>query len=234
MDSVTPSPDSARPPILARLHDAPSAQGLTIPFVTLCHRGGRMPVWGALDPADLQLVLSFSLCQVCGHPFGDRVVVLLRPADWLRGIGPEPGLHPECAHYATAACPVLAARVSHYRSRATAARLTRCDDPQCQCAVWKPPVTGSDEDKRAGQPIEAWYAVWIDRDHYRIARHPGDEDTPPMAGVLLRDVPLLAIRKVRDATPDPGARSGERTVLDVLAAVIALDRYATGKGASPL
>ncbi len=67
MDSVVPSPDSVRPPILARLHDAPTDRGLTIPFITLCHRDRRDPIWGAIDPTHLHLVLSYALCQSAGN-----------------------------------------------------------------------------------------------------------------------------------------------------------------------
>ncbi|MFE3000046.1 hypothetical protein ACFXG4_34235 [Nocardia sp. NPDC059246] len=99
MNSAAPSPNSSRPPIPARLHDAPTAQGLAIPFLTLCHRGQTSPVWGAIDPERYALVLSLRLCQVCGerlgsgHGPGQQVVVFVRPQDWVRGVGPEAGLH---------------------------------------------------------------------------------------------------------------------------------------------
>ncbi|MBY8864097.1 hypothetical protein K7711_47105, partial [Nocardia sp. CA2R105] len=64
---------------------------------------------------------------------------------------------------------------------------------------------------------------------------------PSLTGVRMRGVPLLAIRKVRDATRDPGEdESTDRsvpTVLDLLAAQIALDRLttsATGAGREDL
>ncbi|WP_067903714.1 hypothetical protein [Nocardia vaccinii] len=234
MDSVVPASGSARPPILARLHDAPTAGGVTIPFVTLCHRGRRDPIWGAIDPAHLDLVFSFALCQVCGQRLRDRVVVLLRPQDWVLGVAPEPGLHPECAAYAARGCPVLAGRITHYRSRAAAARLTRCDDPACECRVWLPPQTGYPEDRRAGKPIDDWYAVWLDRDDYQIVHHRGDENTPSLTGVRMRGVRLLAIRKVRDATPAPDQDGdtgrGAPTVLDLLAVQVAPDRLSTTTG----
>ncbi|WP_280335040.1 hypothetical protein [Nocardia wallacei] len=228
MDPTVSPQDSARPPILARLHHIPTAQGLTIPFVTLCHRGGRMPVWGALDPENLHAVRLFALCQVCGEPFADRVVVMVRPADWLLGLASEPGLHPECAHYSTLGCPVLAGRMTHYRSRPPASRLTRCGDPQCRCATWKPPAPDGEDELRAGKPMDAWYAVWIDREDYRIVERPADDNGPQLVGVLLRGVPLRAIHKVRDATADPG----KRTMLDALADHLAVRRL-TGRQQEP-
>ncbi|MFB7720171.1 hypothetical protein [Nocardia sp. NPDC056100] len=116
MNSDVPSSNSSRPPIPARLHDKPTAQGLTIPYLTLCHRGRLAPVWGAIDPHRYALVLTLRLCQVCGENLGDgegpgnRVIVFVRPQDWLRGVGPEPGVHPECAAYSIRACPMLVPR----------------------------------------------------------------------------------------------------------------------------
>lgn len=116
MNSAAPSPNSSRPQIPARLHNAPTAQGLAIPHLTLCHRDQTSPVWGAIDPERYALVLSLRLCQVCGEGLGNgagpgqQVVVFVRPQDWVRGVGPEAGLHPECAAYSTRACPMLVPR----------------------------------------------------------------------------------------------------------------------------
>ncbi|MBY8864093.1 hypothetical protein K7711_47080, partial [Nocardia sp. CA2R105] len=63
---------------------------------------------------------------------------------------------------------------------------------------------------------------------------------PSLTGVRMRGVPLLAIRKIRDRTPDPNTDGGTDravpTVLDLLAAQIALDRLtsATGVGREDL
>ncbi|MGF6886714.1 hypothetical protein ABIA39_004512 [Nocardia sp. GAS34] len=235
MNSGVPLSDSPRPPILARLHQAPAAQGLTIPFVTLCHHGRRAPVWGGIDPARLHTVLSLRLCQICGQRLEDRVVVMLRPQDWLRGIAPEPGMHPECAHYSTRSCPVLSGRMSHHRPAATSARMTRCTDPRCDCGLWKPPTAGSDEDVRAGKPIDAWYALWIDGDDYEIVHSPDGDRSLGAAGVRMRGVRVLGIRKVRDATenPDTGIGPATPTVLDFLATQIISEHFARSTRAAP-
>ncbi|MFE9322635.1 hypothetical protein ACFYOW_16825 [Nocardia sp. NPDC006982] len=79
---------------------APTSHGLVVPYITLAHRDRSHPVWGALDPVRRLHALTRKLCQVCGQPlqiygepFGDRVVLYLRPSDYLRGIAVEPGVH---------------------------------------------------------------------------------------------------------------------------------------------
>lgn len=226
MNSEPPSQPS-RPPILARLHDAPTAQGLTIPYLTLRHHGhitlwGHRahvtPVWGAVDPERYALVLALGLCQICGNGLGDRVVVFARPQDWLRGIGPEAGLHPECADYSARGCPMLAGRMPHYRSTAVAARFTPCDNPECGCRLWIRPGVDSEEALRAGQPADAWYALWLNGEDYQIVHHPGDGSASSGFGVQLRGVRVLRIRKIRDAA------APITTVLDLMAAADALSR----------
>lgn len=224
MNSAVPSSNSPRHPIPAHLHDAPTAQGLAIPYLTLCHRGRRSPVWGAIDPERYALVLGLRLCQVCGDELGrgegpgNQVVVFIRPQDWLRGIAPEAGLHPECAVYSTQGCPMLAGRMPTYRSSAVAARITPCDDPECDCRQWTVPGPESDEAQRAGKPADPWYAALIDADDYQIMHLDGDESHPSGYGVRLREVPIRRLRKVHSTA------SSEPTVLDMLAAALDLDR----------
>ncbi|MET8779085.1 hypothetical protein ABZV58_29125 [Nocardia sp. NPDC004654] len=100
----------ARAAIPIRLAAAPSAHGMVVPFVTLAHRDRTRPVWGKLDPTRLRDTLYRKLCQICGDPLTDRVVLYIRPSDYLRGIAVEPGLHPECGLYSKQACPMLFSR----------------------------------------------------------------------------------------------------------------------------
>ncbi|MFE3060913.1 hypothetical protein [Nocardia sp. NPDC059239] len=224
MNSSAPSSNSPRPSIPARLHDAPTAQGLAIPFLTLCHRGRTSPVWGAIDPERYALVLGLRLCQVCGEDLGSghgpsqQVVVFVRPQDWVRGVGPGVEINPECAAYSTRACPMLAGRMPTYRSNAIAARITPCDDPQCDCRQWTPPDSESEESQRAGKPADPWYSMLIDARDYQIVHYRGDESEPSGYGVTLRGIQVLRLRKVR------GTAEHERTVLDVLAAALDLTR----------
>ncbi|WP_433566877.1 hypothetical protein ACQP1O_17815 [Nocardia sp. CA-151230] len=181
-------------------------------------------MWGAIDPGRYAVVLALRLCQVCGEELGDgegpgnRVVVFLRPQDWIRGIAPEPGLHPECAAYSTRGCPMLAGRMTTYRSNAVAARITPCDDPECDCRQWTAPGPESDEATRAGKPADQWYSVLIDARDYQIVHYRADESEPSGYGVTLRGIQVLRLRKIR------GTAEHERTVLDLVAAALDLTR----------
>lgn len=230
MNPEASSSHSSRPPIPADLHHAPRAQGLVIPYLTLCHRGRVAPVWGAIDPERYAVVLALRLCQVCGEALGDgegpgnQVVVFIRPQDWIRGIGPEPGLHPACAAYSTRGCPMLAGRMPTYRSNAVAARIAPCGDPDCDCPQWAPPGPESDEAQRAGKPAEPWYSALINARDYQIVRYSGNESGPSGYGVDLRNVRLLRVRRVGD-TVERG-----RTVLGMLADALDLFRLADRRG----
>lgn len=102
-------------PVPQRLAEAPVSAGMVVPYITMTHRDPTKPVWGAVNPARLQQIWHHSLCQVCGQRLdGPRVVVYIRPWDYLRGIGPEPALHPECGLYSKRTCPMLAGHTDHY------------------------------------------------------------------------------------------------------------------------
>ncbi len=71
---------------------------MAVPYITLAHRDrSYRPVWGRIDARRLREILNRRLCQVCGTPLTDQVVVFLRPAVvalavygiWHRGF-PEP------------------------------------------------------------------------------------------------------------------------------------------------
>lgn len=183
-----------------------------------------LPVWGAIDPERHVLVLGLRLCQVCGeelgrgHGPGQQVVVFVRPQDWVRGVGPEAGLHPECAAYSTRGCPMLAGRMPTYRSNAIAARITPCEDPECDCPQWIQPGPSSEEATRAGHPADAWYSILIDANDYRIVPVRDTESGPVTYGVELRGLRIRRLRKVR------GTTVSAPTILDRLAAMLDLDR----------
>ncbi|MFR9769315.1 hypothetical protein [Nocardia sp. SC052] len=214
-EPVVPVP--ARPPIPVRLAHAPLAQGLVVPHITLAHRDRTRPVWGKLDHRRLREALSRRLCQVCGQPLDDRVVLYIRPADHLRGISPEPGVHPECGHYSRQACPMLAGRQTRYNPHPPE-KFARCEDPACQCRRWQANERDSREAPREGQPADAWYEVWIPISDYTTVHDPGTDTAPPVTGIELRGAKLLKIRKVRDAAP---AADGTSHPVDLLRAHLA-------------
>jgi hypothetical protein len=181
MTDPTPPPRASefdRPPMLARLAGAPTAQGLVVPHITLAHRDRSRPVWRKLDPAILLETLRYRLCQICGQRLHDRVVLYLRPSDYLRGIAVEPGVHPECGYYSRRACPMLAGRVDRYNPTPHD-RFTRCHDPACGCARWTVADRDPREAPREGQPAETWYEAWIPLADYVIVSDPGNDTTHP-------------------------------------------------------
>jgi len=68
-------------------------------------------------------------------------------------------MHPECASYAKAACPMLAGKMATYRHR-DRANGRPCTEPGCGCGGWTTVPTAAPA--KAGQPAEQWYAVWLD------------------------------------------------------------------------
>ncbi|MEU2258451.1 hypothetical protein ABZ540_35395 [Nocardia xishanensis] len=208
---------SARPPIPVRLAATPTAQGMVVPFITLAHRDRTRPVWGKLDPACLRETLHRKLCQICGDPLTDRVVLYIRPADYLRGIAVEPGTHPECGLYSKRACPMLAGRTHRYHPRPRE-QFALCDDPACGCRRWIPAEPDPRDGVREGQPAEAWYEAWLHLDDYKIVSDPGNDTVAPALGVELRpNDRIRKLRKVRDAAPG----SERDQPIDLLAAIIA-------------
>ncbi|WP_157125009.1 hypothetical protein, partial [Nocardia pseudovaccinii] len=202
---------------------APTSHGLVVPYITLAHRDRSQPVWGALDPVRRLHALTRKLCQVCGEtlqiygePFGDRVVLYLRPSDYLRGIAVEPGVHQECGHYSQRACPTLHGRSTRYNPSSLGERLTRCDDLECGCARWTVTETPPTTPTREGQPAEAWYQAWLALSDYTIVSDPGNDNVAPALGVDIRNARLLKLRKIRDATP---TNTGDRP-MDLLATLI--------------
>ncbi|MFI9504194.1 hypothetical protein [Nocardia sp. NPDC052566] len=212
------------PPVPTRLAHAPVSNGMVVPFITLAHRDRTHTVWGALDPVRHLDIFTHRLCQICGEslavngePFGDRVVLYLRPSDHLRGIAVEPGVHPECGLYARRACPMLDGRSNRYNPIPARQRLTRCEDPACTCSLWPttPSVTNAPE--REGSPAEAWYEAWLDLSDYVVIPVISADNDIRTLGVDIRNATLLKVRKIRAAAPSD---DGDQP-MDLLAALVA-------------
>ncbi|PPJ26647.1 hypothetical protein C5E45_15120 [Nocardia nova] len=212
-------------PVPQHMAEAPVSAGMVVPYITMTHRDPGKPVWGAVNPARLQQIWLHSLCQVCGRRLdGPWVVVYIRPCDYLRGIGPEPALHPECGLYSKRACPMLSGQTDHYNRHPSR---RPCGDPECTCRLWAPPNPEPGEGRREGQPAEAWYEAWIAIEDYTLIRAPGGEHSMEMFGVELRPASRLRkLRKIRDAAPTD---TGDQP-LDLLAAIIATHTLFTGDG----
>ncbi len=180
MPSCPDSADSA-PPIPTAMAHLPVLGGLVVPWVTPRTADGRY-LLGAVDAAKTSTAIHRRLCGVCGRALGDRLVLLVRESDLARCASTEPGLHPHCAAYTIAACPMVAGRRSHYRASAH--------------KIDADAVHGADSDRRLGAPAEAWHAVWLIRyDVVTLCCHP--------AACYLVTPPL----RIRPITAPPRTRS---------------------------
>ncbi|WP_280453832.1 hypothetical protein [Nocardia brasiliensis] len=212
MNEHDPAPAGAgRTPIPDRLTGAPRSGGMVVPYITLTHRDRSRPVWGKMHAPTAGRVWRHKLCQICGQPLTDWVVIYLRPVDYRQGMALEPGMHPDCARYSAAACPVLAGRLDCYHPDPDR-QLTACGDPDCGCRWW---ARVTDEPAhRAGAPAEAWYEGWLPISDYTVVTDHGNATTPLRTGVDLRNVRLRKLRRIRDAAP------GADTSRDLLADII--------------
>jgi len=142
----------AVPPIPVRLAHRPTIGGLVVPFISPRTHDGRY-LFGGVDPLRQWQCLTGRRCSVCGRPLveqpGDRLILLMRLSDLPHRRTGEPGLDPVCAAYTQAACPMIAGRLTHYRS--TPMRLGAGMAP------------AADEAARLGAAAEPWFAVWLTR-----------------------------------------------------------------------
>lgn len=137
----------AVPPIPLWLARRPVVAGLAVPWITRRGLDGRY-LFGALDPRRQQHAIFHGRCQVCGRALGDRRILLMRLDDLTHQRTTEPALDPVCAAYTTAACPMVAGQMRHYRST--------------------PPslgygISATVDTTRLGARAEAWFAVWLNR-----------------------------------------------------------------------
>ncbi len=153
LDTVPDPPthaDITVPPIPIRLVHRPTIGGLVVPYITPRADDGRH-LFGAVDSLRQQRCLTDRRCSVCGRPLvqrpGDRLILLMRLSDLPHRRTSEPALDPVCAAYTHAACPMVAGRLTHYRT--TPLR----PGPRMQAA--------SDQAARLGAPAEPWFAVWL-------------------------------------------------------------------------
>lgn len=188
-----PSPDV--PAIPVRLSRRPVVGGLAVPWVVPHHADGT-PVLGFIDTVRQGACLAGRRCQACGEPLGSPLVLMVRARDVVAGHVVEPGLHPECAAYSAAACPMLAGRMAAYRSSPRPARQERCADDSCGCRAW---VRPGDRILRAGRPREPFAAVWIDKSNYHVTDGPAGGAS---ARLTLRRIRVLRTRPVSPGPPE--------------------------------
>lgn len=141
------------PPVPAWLSGRPRVGGLVVPWITPKLPDGRY-VFGSIEQTYAEHSLVHRLCGVCGHRLAPQpIVLLLRASDLPRQCTSEPGLHPQCAAYTAAACPMVNGTLATYRST----------------PVPGVPVT-QDSSARRGARAEQWFSVWLN-DYHVVVDH---------------------------------------------------------------
>lgn len=145
--------------IPARLVDRPRVGGLVVPWVVVALADGTFDL-GNMQNTRVNTAFMRRLCQIDGQPLGDRMVFFV-PGDRLGDmVTSEPALHPECAAYSARVCPMVAGRMTRYRSTPTRTEGhvgQRCGTPGCECGGWVP-TPGTDH--QPGRAADSWHAVW--------------------------------------------------------------------------
>ncbi|MGW3346775.1 hypothetical protein ACWDA3_25980 [Nonomuraea rubra] len=193
------------PPIPVRLRNRPTTGGLVRPWGNNELADGGVDFRG-LNGTRWRQAWMERLCQVCGKPH-ESLMVFLGGPNQIRAGGyfDEPPIHPECAIYVREACPMVAGRMTHYRSGPSLSEGRRgqtCIEPGCACGGYRPSeqvladdgsVTArlADAPGPAGSPAHAWYAVYARG--YRIAVDPENR--------LRGGVPVDVVRTRQISTP---------------------------------
>ncbi|MCK2240028.1 MULTISPECIES: hypothetical protein [unclassified Crossiella] len=150
--------NSDSPAIPAWLAHRPTVGGVVVPWITPRTADGRY-LLGMLEQTLAEEAIRRRLCGVCGLPLtGQPLVLLMRMSDLPSRCTNEPALHPQCAAYTAAACPMVSGRLTHYRSLPPKLDAHRTLDPQSV--------------HRQGAPAEPWFAVWVKE--YRVVTFHGN------------------------------------------------------------
>jgi hypothetical protein len=177
----------AAPAIPVRLAGRPVTGDLAAPWISMHHVNGT-PVLGTVDHARQVACLARCWCQACGQLLTSPLVLFARARDIAVGYVADPGLHPECAAYSAAACPMLRGSMRRYRSAPRPLRQQLCGDPRCTCPVWLP---AADSVYRAGHEAEAFAAIWISLGNYRLRT---DGRTGEPVGIAVAGIRILKVR----------------------------------------
>ncbi|KXK59542.1 hypothetical protein AWW66_23665 [Micromonospora rosaria] len=186
------------PAIPVRLARQPVLGGLAVPWITARTPDGRHR-FGAVDHQRHTRALRDRLCQTCGDPLDPtRIVLAMRDSDLRLLISCEPAMHPVCAAYSATGCPMLAGRMSHYRTSPPAEQRA---DPG---VISHGDPTGS----RPAAPAERWHLLWATG--YRPVTHPL---TDQPAALLLPEQ-ILRVRPIGPPTAPSPADHGRDTPTD--------------------
>ncbi len=152
--------DVVRPPIPATCENRPTVGGLIVPWANVQLADGGVD-FRSQHESKVQMCWREGRCQLCGHTIGRPFVFFGGPRQLAALTFDEPPLHPECAVYASKACPMVAGKLSHYADRDVVSSGPRggvCAEPGCDCGGWIP--TPGLTPGPGGDPAHDWYAIY--------------------------------------------------------------------------
>lgn len=180
---------SSAPPIPITCAQRPTIGDRVIPWVNVRLVDGGVD-FRRQHRARAGAALINRLCQMCGTGLRRPTVLLGGPRHLERLLFHEAALHPECAHYATRACPMLAGELATFATGPSVSethRGARCAEPGCECPGWVALPSQSDH---GGQPAHPWYAVYVDG--YQVAT----TEDGQISGAICTPAQVLAVRLV--------------------------------------
>lgn len=207
------------PAVPVRLAGLVGAGGLVRPWVNV-HLGDGGIDFRTAHNARWQTAWAQRRCQTCGGRLTVPSVLFGGPSQLRRLLFDEPALHPECAVYASRACPMLAGWLSHYADRehlADGPRGKNCPVPGCDCAGWTP-TRGSTA--HPGSAAHPWYAVYVTG--YDLAVDP---DQRIIGGAVRREAVARVV-----LVSEPGAGRCWTVIPDPpIGALVAAEEHGSGR-----
>lgn len=156
-----PQSEVVRPPIPATCGHRPTVGGLVMPWANVALADGSVD-FRTQHEARVQQCWMRCLCQLCGQRIDPPIVILGGPNQVAALLFDEPPMHPECAVYASQACPMVAGRQTHYATGPSISdghRGATCPVPGCDCDGWVPHP--GLETVPGGDPAHHWYALYV-------------------------------------------------------------------------
>lgn len=190
---------AARPPIPSTAADRPTVGGVVAPWANVQLADGGVDFRSQHNSRWLRCWREY-LCQMCGNPLTRPMVALCGPNQLRELLFDEPPLHPECAVYASKACPMVAGERTHFADRdlvSSGRRGHTCPDPDCDCEGWVP-TPGITPASSAGAPAVPYFAVYLSG--YELAA--ASSDPTRITGGIATPDQVLAVRRV--STPGEG------------------------------
>lgn len=184
--------DAIRPPIPATCEARPTIAGVVSPWANVQLADGGVD-FRSQHESRVQRCWRECLCQLCGTTITRPIVFFGGPRQLAALQFDEPPLHPECAVYASQACPMVAGRMDRYATRDVVSnghRGSTCVDPSCDCGGWVPTpglTFGS-----GGDPAHDWYAVYVSNFTIGVT----DERPDRIHAAVVTPAQVLAVRHV--------------------------------------